>query len=97
VATPRLTSTFKVVNTLLNMLAYNPPGSEEGFLFWYSWVNHLGTLVFNITDAEGPIRRTSLFVDCENLANAELAAAALPAAGTLLKLTNLPKSSVVCP
>jgi phospholipid/cholesterol/gamma-HCH transport system substrate-binding protein len=97
VATPRLTSTFKVVNTLLNMLAYNPRGSEEGFLFWYSWVNHLGTLVFNITDAEGPIRRTSLFVDCENLANAELAAAALPAAGTLLKLTNLPKSSVVCP
>ncbi|HKF80287.1 MAG TPA: MlaD family protein [Thermoleophilaceae bacterium] len=96
VATPRLTSTFKVANVLLNMLAFNPRGSEEGFLFWNSWVSHLGTLVFNIADAEGPIRRTTLFVNCDNLTNAELAAAALPAAGTLLKLTNLPKSSVVC-
>jgi phospholipid/cholesterol/gamma-HCH transport system substrate-binding protein len=96
VATPRLTSTFKVVNVLLNMLAFNPPGSEEGFLFWNSWVSHLGTLVFNTADAEGPIRRTSLFVNCENLPIAEAAAAALPAAGTLLKLTNLPKSSAVC-
>jgi phospholipid/cholesterol/gamma-HCH transport system substrate-binding protein len=96
VATPRLTSTFKVANLLLNMLAYNPRGSEEGFLFWNSWLSHLGPLVFNIADAEGPIRRTALFVNCENLATAEVAAAALPAAGTLLKLTNLPKSSVVC-
>jgi hypothetical protein len=38
-----------------------------------------------------------LFVNCENLTGAELASAALPAAGTLLKLTNLPKSSEVCP
>jgi phospholipid/cholesterol/gamma-HCH transport system substrate-binding protein len=97
VATPRLTSTFKVVNVLLNMLAYNPPGSEEGFLFWNSWVSHLGTLVFNIADAQGPIRRTALFANCENLVNAEVASLALPAAGTLLKLTNLPKSSDVCP
>ena len=36
VATPRLTRTFEVLNTFLNMLAYNPPGSEEGFLFWNS-------------------------------------------------------------
>ncbi len=96
VATPDLTSTFKVVNVLLNMLAFNPRGSEEGFLFWNSWVNHLGTLVFNTADAEGPIRRTQLVVNCENLGSAELAASALPAAGTLLKLTNLPKSSEVC-
>ena len=97
VATPRLTRTFEVLNTFLNMLAYNPPGSEEGFLFWNSWVSHLGTLVFNTTDAQGPIRRTQLLVDCENLETAELASAVFPAAGTLLKLTNLPQSSAVCP
>jgi len=96
-ATPDLTSTFKVVNVFLNMLAYNPPGPEEGFLFWNSWVGHLGTLVFNTGDAQGPIRRTALFSNCVSLPTAELAAAALPAAGTLLKLTNLPKSSEVCP
>jgi hypothetical protein len=52
--------------------------------------------VFNIADAQGPIRRTALLVNCENLATAELAASALPAAGTLLKLANLPKSTDVC-
>ena len=31
--TPNLDKTFKVVNELLNELAYNPPGKEEGFLF----------------------------------------------------------------
>ena len=35
--TPRLTTSFGVVNQLLNELAYNPPGTEEGFLFWASW------------------------------------------------------------
>jgi phospholipid/cholesterol/gamma-HCH transport system substrate-binding protein len=96
VATPRLTSTFKVVNDLLNMLAFNPRGPEEGFLFWNAWVGHLGTLIFNTTDAHGPIRRTALLASCENLRNAEVASSALPAAGTLLKLTNLPKSTDVC-
>jgi phospholipid/cholesterol/gamma-HCH transport system substrate-binding protein len=96
VATPRLTSTFKVVNVLLNMLAFNPPGSEEGFLFWNAWAAHLGPLVFNTTDAQGPIRRTATFANCENLTNAEVASGALPAAGTLLKLANLPKSADVC-
>ena len=34
-ATPDLTRSFKVVNRLLNAVAYNPPGSsEEGYLFW---------------------------------------------------------------
>ena len=32
--TPELTTRFEVVNTLLNELAYNPPGTEEGYLFW---------------------------------------------------------------
>ena len=34
--TPRLTNTFKVLNSLFNTLAYNPPGTEEGYLFWAS-------------------------------------------------------------
>ena len=41
--------------TLLNTLAYNPPGdTEEGFLFWASWVNHLGPAVFSNQDGHGP-------------------------------------------
>ena len=41
--TPDLTATFKILNYLLNELAYNPPGdTDEGYLFWFSWANHLG-------------------------------------------------------
>jgi len=97
VATPRLTRTFKFVNRLLNTLAYNPPGSEEGYLFWASWVNHIGASVFSIADSSGPIRRTIVSADCAGLPLAEAAGAVFPAAGTLLTLSNLPKSSEVCP
>jgi phospholipid/cholesterol/gamma-HCH transport system substrate-binding protein len=96
VATPRLTRSFGVLNTFLNMLAYNPQGREEGFLFWLSWGGHLGTSVFNIADSSGPIRRTIVSVDCTGLPVAEAAGAIFPAAGTLFTLTNLPKSSEVC-
>ncbi len=55
---PDLLQTFKVVNYFLNTLAYNPPGDgEEGYLFWASWANHLGSNIFSNQDAHGPIRR----------------------------------------
>ena len=42
-ATPDLTRSFQVVNALFNTLAYNPPGdTDEGYLFWLSWANHVG-------------------------------------------------------
>jgi phospholipid/cholesterol/gamma-HCH transport system substrate-binding protein len=65
--TPRLTQTFKVINTALNELAYNPPGPEEGFLFWASWVNHAGATVFGTQDAHGPIRRGMIITSCNSL------------------------------
>ena len=34
-----------------------PATTEEGFLFWASWVNHLGPAVFSTQDGHGPIRR----------------------------------------
>ena len=62
VVTPRLTRTFKVLNSLLNTLAYNPPGSEEGYLFWASWANHAGATIFSTQDAHGPIRRGLVYL-----------------------------------
>ena len=46
-----------MLNHLLNTLAYNPPGKEEGYLFWAAWANHIGAPVFSTQDAHGPIRR----------------------------------------
>ena len=58
---------FGVVNDLLNTLAYNPPGDEEGYLFWTAWANHAAAFVFNTQDAHGPIRRGNFLVDCASL------------------------------
>ena len=51
------TNTFRVVNSLLNELAYNPPGPVEGFLYWASWDNHNASSIFSTQDAHGAIRR----------------------------------------
>ena len=37
-ATPRLVRIGKVLNYLANELGYNPPGPEEGYLFWLAVV-----------------------------------------------------------
>ena len=46
---------FTDLNRLLNMLAYNPPGgSEEGYLFWLTWLNHNANAVFHGPGRDGP-------------------------------------------
>ncbi len=67
-ATPNLTTSFKVLNAFLNGLAYNPPGSSEGYLFYLAWLNHIGNSVFSAQDAQGPIRRGLLVTSCDQLA-----------------------------
>ena len=66
-ATPNLTSSLRTVNELLNELTYNPPGAEEGYLYWASWLNHNGNTVFGTSDAHGPIRRGVVMSDCSTL------------------------------
>jgi phospholipid/cholesterol/gamma-HCH transport system substrate-binding protein len=97
-ATPDLTRTFRVVNALLNTLAYNPPGdTEEGFLFWASWVNHLGPAVFSNQDAHGPIRRGLVVVGCQSLQVLENIVLGNPQLGVLTQLLEAPDRADVCP
>lgn len=66
--TPKLTTALKVVNYLLNELAYNPPGkADEGYLFYTAWANHAGASMFSTQDANGPIRRGMVLVSCSTL------------------------------
>jgi phospholipid/cholesterol/gamma-HCH transport system substrate-binding protein len=96
--TPDLLTTFKVVNRLLNTLAYNPPGdTEEGFLFWASWVNHLGPAVFSNQDAQGPIRRGLVVVGCQSLQILENIVLGNPQLGLLTQLLETPDRADVCP
>ena len=53
--TSRLDTAFGVINDLLDTLAYNPPGDEEGFLFWTAWANH--DAASSSTRGEGPSGR----------------------------------------
>jgi phospholipid/cholesterol/gamma-HCH transport system substrate-binding protein len=97
VVTPRLTKTVRVVNSLLNTLAYNPPGREEGYLFWASWANHLGSTLFGTQDAHGPIRRGIVLISCSGLGVLDQIGATTPSLNVLIQLLNAPRQSEVCP
>jgi phospholipid/cholesterol/gamma-HCH transport system substrate-binding protein len=95
--TPDFTSVLKTANYLLNTLAYNPPGSDEGYLFWVSWLNHIGPTIFSTQDAHGPIRRGALFFSCSGLGLLESLQKVNPQLGTIIGLVNAPKTADVCP
>ena len=96
--TPDLTRSFEVVNALVNTLAYNPPGNtSEGFLFWLSWLNHLGSTVFATQDAHGPIRHGVVVLSCESARVLQIVSATNRALGTLVDLLNAPPISEICP
>ncbi len=51
--TPDATAATKSFNNLLNIVGYNPKGSEEGYLYWLSWFNHISSSSYNRQDANG--------------------------------------------
>ena len=96
--TPDLVRTFSVLNYLTNTLAYNPPGdAEEGFLFWSSWLSHLGNNVFNTQDAHGPIRRGIVLLSCSSARVLDTITAADPALATVIQGSGIPTSTQACP
>jgi phospholipid/cholesterol/gamma-HCH transport system substrate-binding protein len=95
--TPRLRRVFGVLNSVLNEFAYNPPGKEEGFLFYQSWLNHAGAALFETDDAHGPIRRGLVMISCTSLAILDQVKLANPQLQTLIELLNGPRRSQVCP
>ncbi len=97
VVTPKLTTSVKVLNYLLNELAYNPPGKEEGYLFWASWASHAGATVFSTQDAHGPIRHGLVLASCSTLQVLHQLSGPVPQLGTLGALLNPPDQNVVCP
>jgi phospholipid/cholesterol/gamma-HCH transport system substrate-binding protein len=91
-------TTFDVVNALLNTLAYNPPGkTDEGYLFWQSWLNHLAPTVFSQQDAHGPIRHGVIVLSCQTALTLDAVSRANPLLSTLIQLLNAPASSQICP
>jgi phospholipid/cholesterol/gamma-HCH transport system substrate-binding protein len=94
--TPDLATTFTIFNKLLNALAYNPPGDEEGYLFWALWLNHIGASVYSTQDANGPIRRGIIFTDCIAIGALTNTAKLDAQLGTLIDLSHFPTQQEAC-
>jgi phospholipid/cholesterol/gamma-HCH transport system substrate-binding protein len=97
---PMVEATAKSVtdlNRVFNAWAYNPPGAEEGFLFWTAWLNHNTNNIGFLQDAHGPLPRGAILQSCATADLAETLAIARPFIKTLQQLTNVPQSDVICP
>ena len=76
-----LDQVLDIANYLVNELAYNPPGSEEGYLFWLPWFAHTGASVLSIEDAHGVAWRGLVMVGCSTVGQAISANPALAPLG----------------
>ena len=91
VANPALTRSVKVLNALFNTLDYQPSGSQQGYLFWGSWLAHNVLSLTNIQDAQGPVVRGLFMGICQQLQFFEKTLPATnPALTPLLALLNAP-------
>jgi phospholipid/cholesterol/gamma-HCH transport system substrate-binding protein len=66
-ATPTLVRTGRVLNYLANELGYNPPGSEEGFLFHLAWFVHNTLSTGQVEDAHGSVIRGLAMFSCDTV------------------------------
>lgn len=92
-----LKGSFTELSGLLNGLAYNPPGPDEGYLFYLSWLNHNGNSTVLVEDGEGPMARSLLLYSCYLSALADNAVQGRPALRVARDMVRLPASLDICP
>jgi phospholipid/cholesterol/gamma-HCH transport system substrate-binding protein len=89
---PPLLATGPRLHRAINEMSYNPPGPEEGYLFWAAWFFHNANSILSIEDAHGASWRGLVTVGCSTLATAT---AATPALAPLAESAICPQSSIV--
>jgi phospholipid/cholesterol/gamma-HCH transport system substrate-binding protein len=67
VTAPDLLSVARTLDRTVNLLGYNPPGPEEGFLFHAAWYTHNATSVLSVEDAHGVAWRGLVLGSCSSL------------------------------
>jgi phospholipid/cholesterol/gamma-HCH transport system substrate-binding protein len=70
VTSPDLIVSGKVLNRTVNVLGFNPPGKEEGFLFHLGWYVHNAVSVLSIEDAHGVAWRGLVMGSCSSFPDA---------------------------
>ena len=91
-----LKGTFTELTSLLNGLAYDPPGSSESYLFYLSWLNHNSNSILLTEDSGGPIVRSIAMYSCQVSQLADNALLDKPGLATARILTRLPETSEIC-
>lgn len=96
--TPDATAATKSFNNLLNIVGYNPKGSDEGYLYWLSWFSHISASTFTRADANGIIGSGALYANSCNWGAAGQAKtqARNPMLNLVSNLANLPSSRGGC-
>ena len=61
---PSLVRVGRVLNYVANELGYNPPGSDEGFLFYLAWFVHNSNSLVSVEDANGAVVRGLAMFSC---------------------------------
>lgn len=84
VTAPDLIEVGKILNRAVNVLAYNPEGKEEGFLFHLSWYSHNAASVVSLGDANGVAWRGLVMGSCSSFPDV------IGANPALLPLSQLP-------
>jgi phospholipid/cholesterol/gamma-HCH transport system substrate-binding protein len=95
-AVPPLVRSFGVLNSLFNELGYKPPGSQQSYLFWGTWLSHIVDSVGSKQDAHGPLVQGSFMATCGVLQLIEVTfAASDPPIANRLPLLNAPDWSKI--
>jgi phospholipid/cholesterol/gamma-HCH transport system substrate-binding protein len=87
---PGLRLGFTQLNQGLNALGYNPPGTQEGYLFYVPWLNHDLNSTYLLQDAYGPIRRGQVLESCSTAVVADGTLLSEPYLRLLYQLTGQP-------
>jgi virulence factor Mce-like protein len=61
-----------VAGRIASTLAYNPPGKEEGYLFWLAWFGHNVNSMLSTQDANGSVWRGQVIASCSTVNQAGL-------------------------
>jgi phospholipid/cholesterol/gamma-HCH transport system substrate-binding protein len=87
-----LTTTFAVFERFLNELAFASPG-KPSYLYSLAWAGHNFDSIFSFQDANGPMGRGLVFVNCDSSAVIQNAAQVNKTIALLFGLLNAPDAS----
>jgi phospholipid/cholesterol/gamma-HCH transport system substrate-binding protein len=96
-AAPALSSSFGVLNTLFNTLAYQQPGGEQSYLFWGAWLAHNADSLTSLQDADGDVVQGQFLASCPALETLNALELASPALTPILDLLNTPNYKTITP